>query len=87
MTSLGRGEDAVSVSPEEIEPGEWTEKVCQVSNMVRRKAVFPGKTFVIPPRGNRKVPRDFDKTSTTHAPHREFLLRTQAIPRHRHSLR
>jgi 4-oxalocrotonate tautomerase len=27
MTSLGYGEDAVSVCLEEIEPGEWTEKV------------------------------------------------------------
>jgi 4-oxalocrotonate tautomerase len=27
MTSLGCGEDAVSVSLEEIERGEWTEKV------------------------------------------------------------
>ena len=27
MESLGYGEDAVSVSLEEIEPGDWTEKV------------------------------------------------------------
>ena len=27
MTSLGLGEESVSVSLEEIEPGEWTEKV------------------------------------------------------------
>jgi 4-oxalocrotonate tautomerase len=27
MTSLGYGEDAVSVSLEEVAPGDWTEKV------------------------------------------------------------
>lgn len=27
MTSLGYGEDAVSVSLEEVVPGDWTEKV------------------------------------------------------------
>jgi hypothetical protein len=27
MTNLGCGEDALSVNLEEIEPGEWTEKV------------------------------------------------------------
>ena len=27
MASTGNGEDAVSVSIEDVEPGEWTEKV------------------------------------------------------------
>jgi len=47
-----------------------------------------GKSFVIPPKSNRKVQRDFDKDAyKARHPHREFLLQAQAIPRHRHSLR
>jgi 4-oxalocrotonate tautomerase len=33
MTSLGYGEDAVSVSLEEVAPGDWTEKVYRTDIM------------------------------------------------------
>lgn len=40
MTSLGYGEDAVSVSLEEVVPGDWTEKVYKPDIMNGRSTLY-----------------------------------------------
>jgi len=47
-----------------------------------------GKTFVIPPKANRLVNRDYDRQLYKNPPsNRELLCQTQAVPCHRHALR
>ena len=47
-----------------------------------------GKTAVIPPKANRRLPRDYDRYILPGAsPHRELLRQTQAVSCHRHPLR
>ena len=40
MTSLGYGEDAVSVSLEDVAPGDWTEKVYKPDIMAKPDTLY-----------------------------------------------
>jgi hypothetical protein len=59
MTNLGYGEDAVSVSLEEIEPGEWTEKV-YTPDIING----PGKLYKRPGYKPFEVPRSFKDSAS-----------------------